>query len=308
MRLGEAARQRRLVTAELIPDRVVQGDIQRLSGRVDAVTIPALTNHSADPSYPTGFRVSPQQRSVASAFIVRRMGVEAIATLTCRDCTASELPAVVESRKGRLENFLVVYGDPFPGSRRGAYEFSRSEYLIRQLAQTFDGRGLSIGAITNQHSNNLEREVSRTLARVDAGADFVITNITFDSESILPYRDALLSAGLDVPLLIQVSIPHSLNNLLFVSRLFGIHVPGGVRRRLERGSVDAGVVLAAEAFEGLKGEASGVHFSYLFRKRSPVHAYCRLFDLIGIGTEPWTGVPVEAQAGHDHGHVGSRGG
>ncbi len=303
MRLGEAARQRRLVTAELIPDRVVQSDIQRLSGRVDAVTIPALTNHSADSSYPTGFKVSPQQRSVASALIVRRMGVEAVATLTCRDCTAGQLPGVVESRKGRLENLLVVYGDPFPGSGRGVYEFSRSEYLIRQLARTVDGRGICIGAITNQHSNNLEGEVSRTLAKVDAGADFVITNITLDAESILPYRDALLSAGLDVPLLIQVSIPHSLNNLLFVSRLFGIQVPSGVRRRLEGGSVDAGVGLAAEAFEGLRREASGVHFSYLFRKRSPVSAYCRLFDLLGIGLEPWAGVPVETQASHGRGHA-----
>lgn len=303
MRLGDAARQRRLVTAEVIPDRVVQNEIQRLRGRVDAITIPALTNHSSDPSYPTSFKVTPQQRSVATALIVRRMQLEAIATLTCRDCRVSELLGVVESRKGSLENLLVVYGDPFPGERQGGYEFPRSEQLIRQLVELFDGGGPCIGAITNQHTKDPEGEVSKTLAKVDAGASFVITNIALAPESILPYRDALLSAGLDVPLLIQVSIPHSLNNLLFVSHRFGIEVPSKVRRRLEGGSPDAGVELAAEAYEALRQEASGVHFSYLFRKRSPISSYCRLFDRLDIGVKPWATVPVETPGSHSRRHV-----
>ena len=303
MRIGELARRKRLVTAEVIPDRVVQKEIQQLRGRVDAITIPALTNHSRDPSYPTAFKVTPQQRSVASALIVRRIGVEAIATLTCRDCRSDELSSVLESRKGSLENFLVVYGDPFPGTDRGFYEFSKSEKLIRRLAGTTARHGPCVGAITNQHAKDIEGEVAKTLAKVDAGADFVITNITFDAASVLPHRDALLAAGLDVPLLIQVSIPYSLNNLLFVSHRFGIHVPSNVRRRLEIGGPETGVGLAAEAFDSLTREASGVHFSYLLRKKSPVSAYCRLFDRLGIGVEPWE-VPAETQSSHGRGNVG----
>jgi len=237
--------------------------------------------------------VTPQQRSIASALIERRIGVEAVATLTCRDCQRDELPGALESRKGSLENFLVVYGDPFPGSHRGLYEFAKSEQLIRKLNETFDGSGPCVGAITNQHAKDLETEVSKTLAKVDAGADFVITNVTFDAASVLPHRDALLSAGLDVPLLIQVSIPQSLNNLLFVSHAFEIYAPSHVRRRLETGGPEAGVGLAAEAYDSLAREASGVHFSYLFRKRSPVSSYCRLFDLLGIGARPWTSTPEQ---------------
>jgi 5,10-methylenetetrahydrofolate reductase len=306
LRLGEAARERRLVTAEVIPDRVVQREIELLRGRVDAITIPALTNHSSDPSYPSGFSVSPQQRSVASALIVRRMGVEAVGTLTCRDCRAGELSGVLDSRKGSLENLLVVYGDPFPGEGRGVYEFSRSEDLIRRLGGLFDGGSPCVGAVANQHAADLEGEVARTLGKVDAGADFVITNIALDGEGVLPFRDALLSAGLDVPLLIQVSIPHSLENLLFVSRRFGIRVSARVRRRLEGGSADAGVVLAAEAFRALRREASGVHFSYLFRRRSPVSVYCRLFDLLGIGVRPWESVQAEEEPVDGQGFIGPR--
>src|SRR5206468_12324642 len=95
-------------------------------------------------------------------------------------------------------------------------------------------------------------EVSRTLAKVDAGADFVLSNISFEPDSILAHRDALLSAGLDVPLLIQVSIPHSLNNLLFVSHRFGIPVSEKVRRKLAFGAFDAGVSLATQTFDSLQ--------------------------------------------------------
>ncbi len=127
--------------------------------------------------------------------------------------------------------------------------------------------------------------MSRTLAKVDAGADFVITNITFDPESVLPHRDALLSAGLDVPLFIQVSIPHSLDNLLFVSHRFVIPVSNRVRIRMTQGSFEEGVLLAAEAFESLREEASGIHFSYLLRKRSPVSAYCSVLERLGVQSE-----------------------
>jgi len=285
LRLGEAARQRRLVTVELIPDRVVQGDIERLRGRVDAVTIPALRNGSHDPSYPTTFQISPQQRSIAAALIVRRMGVEAVPTLTCRDCRRDEVSGVSESRKGSLENILVVYGDPFPGENRGVYEFKKSEQLIRGLSQESSRTGVSVGTITNQYAQNRDDEVSRTLRKVEAGAEFVLTNISFEADSILGYRDELLSAGLDVPLLFQVSIPHSRNNLLFVSQHFGIPLSRTVRRRLDHRSSEAGISLAAEAFEDLHREANGVHFSYLRRTRNPVPAYCALLDRLEVGAE-----------------------
>jgi 5,10-methylenetetrahydrofolate reductase len=220
------------------------------------------------------------------------MGVEAVPTLTCRDCRRDEVSGVSESRKGSLENVLVVYGDPFPGESRGVYEFKKSEQLIRGLSQESSRTGVSVGAITNQYAQNRDGEVSRTLRKVEAGAEFVLTNISFEADGVLGYRDELLSAGLDVPLLFQVSIPHSRNNLLFVSQHFGIPLSRRVRRRLDHGSPEAGVALAADAFEDLHREANGVHFSYLRRTRNPVPAYCALLDRLEIHAQPLI-VPLE---------------
>lgn len=280
MKVGEVAKYRRLLTVELIPDRAILLDLLPLRGRVDAITIPALRNGNGDTSYPTSFQVSPQQRSIASALIVKRTGIEAVASLTCRDCQETDLARISGVIEEGLENLLVVYGDSFSDSHRNKYNFSRADQLIRRVALAGNGKRPSIGAVTNQYALDREREVTKTLARVEAGADFVLTNISFDQETVLDHRDDLLSAGLDVPLLVQVSIPHSLENLRFVSKKFGIPVPERVGKRLAGGTPATGVELAAEAFEALRREASGIHFSYLFRKRNPVPAYRALLERI----------------------------
>ncbi len=291
MRLGQEARRRRLVTLEVIPDRVNPSELSLIKGLVDAVTVPALRNGSGDLSYPSAFHVPPQQRSLSFSLLVKRLGIEAVASLTCRDCRRSDLEKVSRLVGDGLENLLVVYGDAY-GSEKDVYDFSSTDSLIDCVASSHES--LSVGAITNQYAENGEREVERTLARVDAGADFVLTNTVFDEELFLEHRDRLLESGVDVPLLVQVSIPHSLENLVFVSRKFGIPVPDRLVRRMARNRW-AGIDFAVEAFESLKVEANGVHFSYLLRKRNPIPVYCRLLERIGAVSVPVSTVGERVQ-------------
>lgn len=282
MRLSERARYNRLVTVELIPDRVVPSDLALLRGGVDAITVPALRNGDHDPSYPESFQITPQRRSLASAAIINRAGIPAVPSITCRDCSRSDLSAISNQVQDGLENVLIVYGDPYPETRPGTFEFSKTSNLIREISRSSSGRGPCIGAVTNQHSDDREKEVSRTITKVDAGADYVITNVAFDSESVLDHRDALVDAGLDVPLFIQVSIPVSLDNVLFVSRKFGIPVPGHVQRKLADDPSGGSLAVAAEAYQSLHREANGIHFSYLFRHRNPIPTYRHLLESLGI--------------------------
>jgi len=181
-----------------------------------------------------------------------------------------------------LGNVLIVYGDPYPERRSGTYEFTKTNELIREVSSLSGGSDPCIGAVTNQHVKDKESEISRTISRVDAGADFIVTNVAFDSESVLGHRDSLLEAGLNVPLFIQVSIPLSLDNVLFVSQKFDIPVPAHVRKRLLDDPAGGSLAVAAEAYEALHGEANGIHFSYLFRQRNPIPTYRHLLETIGI--------------------------
>jgi len=282
MRLSDQARHHNLVTVELIPDRVVPNDLALLRGRVDAITVPALRNGHDDPSYPKSFSITPQRRSLASASIINRAGITAVPSLTCRDCSRSDLAAISNQVEQGLGNVLIVYGDPYPEPRPGTYEFTKTSELIREISSLNDGNDPCIGAVTNQHADKRESEISRTISRVEAGADFIVTNVAFDSESVLEHRDSLLEAGLNVPLFVQVSIPLSLDNLLFVSQKFDIPVPAHVRKKLLDDATGGSFAVAAEAYEALRGEANGVHFSYLFRQRNPIPTYRHLLETIGI--------------------------
>jgi 5,10-methylenetetrahydrofolate reductase len=282
MRLSDRARHHNLVTVELIPDRVVPCDLALLRGRVDAITVPALRNGHNDPSYPKSFEVTPQRRSLASASIINKAGITAVPSLTCRDCHRSDLSTISNQVEEGLGNVLIVYGDPYPEPRPGTYEFAKTNELIREVSSLNGGNDPCIGAVTNQHVNERESEISRTISRVDAGADFIVTNVAFDSESVLAHRDSLLEAGLNVPLFIQVSIPLSLDNVLFVSQKFDIPVPAHVRKRLLDDPAGGSLAVAADAYEALRGEANGIHFSYLFRQRNPIPAYLHLLEKIGI--------------------------
>jgi 5,10-methylenetetrahydrofolate reductase len=268
------------VTAEVIPDRVVPAHLPLLEGRVDAITVPALRNGENDPSYPAEFRVTPQTRSIASAIIVKKNGFEAVPSLTCRDFRRSDLALLPALFKKGLENFLVVFGDPYPNYNIKSYDFKKAEELIRGIRSVFNGQRPCIGAVTNQYALDRDLEISRTLSKVDAGADYVVTNSAFDDYFVLEYIDALRSRGLRVPIFVQLSIPQGPNNLVFVSRKFGIPVPERVKETVSRNPLGGGVQVIARAYDGLQREVSGIHFSYLFRSHNPIPTYTHLLDAI----------------------------
>ncbi|HEX9613006.1 MAG TPA: methylenetetrahydrofolate reductase [Candidatus Bathyarchaeia archaeon] len=239
-----------------------------------------MRNGEDDPSYPAGFRVTPQTRSLASAVIVRKTGAEAVPSLTCRDFRRADLALVPSLFKKGLDNFLVVFGDPYPGYQIGDYDFRKTEDLIRGVLSAFQGPRPCLGAVTNQHAKDQERETSRTLRKVDAGADYVVTNTAYDDGIVLDHVDRLRSQGLKAPVFVQVSIPSSLKNLQFVSRKFGIPVPEKVSQVLSRNPFGGGIQVAADAYAALRSEVSGVHFSYLHRSHNPIPAYTHLLDAI----------------------------
>jgi len=279
-KLHELVGRKRVVTVELIPDRVSPADLGLLRGRVDAVTVPALRNGTTDPVFPSGHHVSPQQRSIAAATLLRGTGLDAVPTITCRDSTVADVfSRLSDLLSVGIENLLVVYGDP-SGSVADRYEMKASHHLIDWVDRTSGGR-FGVWAITNQYHPNREREVARTLIRQEAGARMVLTNAVFEADGVLEYRDLLRSAGLHVPLAVQISVIHSFENLSFVSQKLGIPVPLRVQRRLHH-DPGAGVEIAADAYRALRSEFDAVHFSYLYRKQSPLPVYTRLLDLIGV--------------------------
>jgi len=90
----------------------------------------------------------------------------------------------------------------------------------------------------------------------------------------------------------------SLDNVLFVSEKFDIPVPAHVRKKLLDDPIGGSLAVAVEAYESLRGEANGIHFSYLFRQRNPIPAYRHLLERIGVAEPALAPLAVSAVKTH----------
>src|SRR5205823_12395719 len=122
--------------------------------------------------------------------IVKRIrdvySLEAMAHFTCVGAAVSELRATLdEMRQAGIDNVLALRGDPPAGQEEwtkteGGLEFSRE--LVELIRADYP---FSIGAAcfpeTHVHATSTDDDLRHLKAKVDAGAQFLITQLFFDN-------------------------------------------------------------------------------------------------------------------------------
>jgi methionine synthase / methylenetetrahydrofolate reductase (NADH) len=216
----------------------------------------------------------------AALIIQREVGLETVLHYTCRDRNMlGMLSDLLGAAAGGLRNVLVVTGDP---PTMGPYPDSTAVFdidsigltnLIRRLNQGLDPGGNSIGQPTqfvvgvaiNQGAER-EKELNRFAWKVDAGADFAVTQPVFDPDQLERFLER---AGSPIPVIAGIWPLTSLRNAEFLANeVPGVTVPQTVlermRRAQERGAAAAraeGIAIAAEMIEAVKGSVQGVQVS-----------------------------------------------
>jgi homocysteine S-methyltransferase len=216
----------------------------------------------------------------AGMVLLREVGIEPIVHYTCRDRT---MPGMLSDLLGAaaagLRNLLIITGDP---PRLGPYERGGSDIdsigltnLVFRLNHGVDPGGNPIGEPTrfvigvavNQAALDVERELSRLYWKVDAGADFAVTQPVFDVAQLCGF---LKRAGQErIPTIAGLWPLLSLRNAEFLANeVPGIQVPERVLARMrkaqERSAEHAaaeGIAIAREVKEALKGMVQGVQVS-----------------------------------------------
>jgi homocysteine S-methyltransferase len=153
-----------------------------------------------------------------AASIERTVGIETIPHMTTRDATIMGLESqLLGAHAEGIRNVLAVTGDPpevgdYPGSR-GVYEVDAIglTQLMARLNQGEDYNGRAIDAATsfyigvavNPSADDLDVELERFRRKLDAGAQFAMTQILFDLEYMDRFVDRL---GGDWPIPVLVGI------------------------------------------------------------------------------------------------------
>lgn len=206
-------------------------------------------------------------------------GLEAMAHLTCVNATMDELRRTLDQMQAAgVENVLALRGDPPRGETRWTKTVGGYEYAAELIAMLREEYPFSVGAAafpeTHIHATSPEDDLRYLKAKVDAGAQFLITQMFFDNRHYFAFVERARHAGIDVPIIPGVMPILSLEGIKRMTELSAAELPAGLEVELEsrRGNEEAvaelGVSYATlQCAELLERGAPGIHFITL--NRSP---------------------------------------
>jgi homocysteine S-methyltransferase len=221
---------------------------------------------------------------MASVAIERECGLETIPHLTPRDTAIAGLESqLLGAHAEGVRNVLAVTGDPheegdYPGAR-GVYDFDAIG-LTRLIAglnrgEDYHGRAIDaptsffVGVAVNPSADDLDLELERFEAKLEAGAQFAMTQVLFD----LSYLEGFLAhfgGRCPIPLLVGVwPMPSHQLAVRVHNEVPGMVVPDPVLERLRAAGADAaaeGRTLARELIEESREKAAGVYLVAPFRR------------------------------------------
>jgi methylenetetrahydrofolate reductase (NADPH) len=211
--------------------------------------------------------------------ISRDFGLEAMAHLTCVNATVEELEATLDQmREAGVENVLALRGDPPRGQTRWTKTEGGLEYSLELVELLRDRYDFTIGAAafpeTHIHATSPEEDLRFLKAKVDAGAQFLITQMFFDNRYYFDFVARAQAIGIDVPIIPGVMPILSESGIKRMTELSAARLPDGLRAALDARAGDdeavaeLGVSYATlQCAELLAGGVPGIHFITL--NRSP---------------------------------------
>jgi len=183
---------------------------------------------------------SSKDRTVEiSSYIKHKYDLSSIAHITCIDSNKLEVEHIRKSlEKEGIENVLALRGDYPVGDKKNAKTrdgFTHASELIRYFKEKSD---FSVGAACypekHPEAEDLEADLFYLKEKVDAGADFLVTQMFFDNEIFYDFIDKTKTIGIDVPIIAGIMPILSKNQIKRIISLTGNKLPNKFKRLLDR--------------------------------------------------------------------------
>ncbi|HEY3320549.1 MAG TPA: methylenetetrahydrofolate reductase [NAD(P)H] [Planctomycetota bacterium] len=213
--------------------------------------------------------------------IQRQHNIVAMSHLTCVGATQEHIRGVLDQAHGHgIKNILALRGDPPPGEgfkrEPGGFEFAKE---LVEFIREHSGFSVGVAGFPEGHIDCMEGkhvDWQRVKMKVDAGADFVITQLFFDNAFYFEFRDYMADKlGVHVPIIPGILPILSASQIIKFTKLCGAHMPAELLARLEKFGADDeataayGVEYATRQCESLlKSGAPGLHFYTLNKSKS----------------------------------------
>ncbi len=218
--------------------------------------------------------------------IQKETDLTVVSHLTCVGSTRDEIRTILEKyTESGVENILALRGDP----PRGVKEFRQPEGgfayaadLVAFIKKHFPQMGVSVAGFPEGHpaTPNRLKEIDYLKAKVDAGADYIVTQLFFDNRDFYDFCERCELAGIHVPIIAGIMPITSRNGMVRMAELAeGARLPARLLRSISRATSDeyvskVGVHWATEQVRDLLDHnVRGIHFYTLNNSKETLKIY-----------------------------------
>lgn len=200
--------------------------------------------------------------------------VTALAHLTCVSSSREKVHAVLEELKVRkIENILALRGD-IPADGRVATDYKYASELIHEIKNAGD---FCIGAACypegHVESVNKTADIAHLKEKVEAGCDFVTTQMFFDNNVLYNYLYRIREQGITVPVVAGIMPVTNGKQISRICQMSGTYLPARFKAILDRfgdnpaAMKQAGIAYATEQIIDLI--ANGVNGIHVYSMNKP---------------------------------------
>lgn len=226
--------------------------------------------------------------------LLKETPLKPAAHLTCVDATKEEVNAVAKTYWDEgVRHIVALRGDPAQGT--GAkYEpcpggYKNAADLVAGLKAIADFE-ISVAGYPEKHpeSPSIEADLDNLKAKVDAGADRIITQFGFDNAHFLRFLERARAAGIWVPISPGIVPIHNFKQVAGFAKRAGATVPSWLARRFEGLEDDSatshlvGAAVATEQVMDLVDEGIKKFHFYTLNRADLVYAICHLLGLRSV--------------------------
>ena len=226
--------------------------------------------------------------------IENRFGIPMLAHLTCVSSTRETVGEMIEKiRDADIENVMALRGDLTPElaeSDRSGWDYHHAVDLVRQLRES--GTDFCIGGACYPeiHPESADRrdDILHLKEKVDAGCDFLTTQMFFDNNLLYSFLYKIREAGITVPIVPGIMPITNARQVERAIKLSGSFMPQRFKSIVDRfGGDDASMLQAGVAYatdQSIDLYANGINHVHVYSMNKPQVAAgitANLSDILG---------------------------
>ncbi|KAG9318613.1 methylenetetrahydrofolate reductase-domain-containing protein [Chiua virens] len=269
-------------TFEFFPPRTDQG-FENLISRISRLSV--LQPIAISVTWGAGGSTRDRSLDLAG-FTQSACGVDTILHLTCTNMLPGMVNDALREAKVRgIQNILALRGDPPRGQEHWTpidSRFTSGLDLVKYIRSSEEYSPhfcIGVAAYPEGHpgnDTNEEDNIDILKQKVDAGAEFIVTQLFYDSDRFIAWIRKVRSKGITVPIIPGIMPIQTYASFLRVIKLCGLQVPPSIMAHLntirhdDQLVKDYGVRLAVDIIQKITGSGlvSGIHFCTLNLEKS----------------------------------------